>query len=89
MGIGNPRKGRTMKEVQETKQIRNIIDGLTETGLDAAGLHGVLSVMECAFSGDDPTEGTLEAAFFWLCRQVKRMEKEIDSACIELAAMKE
>ena len=70
------------------EDLNAIIDGLTTTGIDASGLHGVLSVMQCAFSGDEPTEKTMAAAFYWLCSQVERLEQSIDEACIDLNRMK-
>lgn len=70
------------------EQLDNAIERLTETGMDAAGLHGVLAMMECVFTGDAPTESTMTDAFYWLCRQVKNMEKRIDKTCSELNDMK-
>lgn len=71
------------------EQLNSIINGLAETSCDAAGLHGVLAMMECVFTGDAPTESTMADAFFWLCKQVKSIEKTIDETCSELSDIKE
>lgn len=72
-------------KINNTAELKNIGEGLSENCLDAAGLHGVMSVMECVFSGDTPSDETIAEAFFGLCRHVKRLEEGLTTACIELS----
>lgn len=77
-----------LTKINSTVDLNTIIEDLSDTGLDATGLHGVLSMMGCLFSGDEPTEKTMVDAIFWLCNQVQRMEKDIDMACTELSQLR-
>lgn len=71
------------------EQLNSIINGLAETSCDAAGLHGVLAMMHCVFTGDEPSDHTMADAFYWLCKQVEHLEKDIDATCVELSDMRE